>query len=111
MENRGQSSSSSSLDARKAGAADAAGAASIPVLHTSGQQVCKKTCGSMLYAHVAAGIDFSNAGDRRVGELVAQRAQQVGLTGVHWPRRRGERFHGKRAALINAMRAAGLPLI
>lgn len=47
----------------------------------------------------------------RVGELVAQRAQQAGLSGVHWPRRRGERFHGKRAALVNAMRAAGLTLV
>ena len=47
----------------------------------------------------------------RIGELLAQRAQQVGLSGVHWRRRHGEQFHGKRKALINSMRDAGLPLI
>ena len=48
---------------------------------------------------------------RRIGELLAQRAQQAGLSGVHWRRRHGEQFHGKRKALIDSMRDAGLPLI
>lgn len=48
---------------------------------------------------------------RRIGELLAQRAQQAGLSGVHWRRRHGEQFHGKRKALIDSMRVAGLPLI
>jgi large subunit ribosomal protein L18 len=47
----------------------------------------------------------------RIGELLAQRAQQAGLSGVHWRRRHGEQFHGKRKALIDSMRDAGLPLI
>ncbi|KAI3438530.1 hypothetical protein D9Q98_000958 [Chlorella vulgaris] len=47
----------------------------------------------------------------RVGELLAERAKQAGLDGVHWRRKHGEKFHGKRKALIEGMKEAGLPLI
>ncbi|EFN57679.1 hypothetical protein CHLNCDRAFT_142852 [Chlorella variabilis] len=47
----------------------------------------------------------------RVGQLLAERAQKAGVSGVTWPRRRGESYHGKRKALLDAMREAGLPLI
>lgn len=53
----------------------------------------------------------SSFGHCSVGESLAQRAQAAGLSGVHWRRRHGEKFHGKRKALIDAMRAAGLPLV
>jgi ribosomal protein L18 len=47
----------------------------------------------------------------RVGQLLAERAKQAGLEGVHWQRQHGERYHGKRRALIEAMKTAGLPLV
>lgn len=60
----------------------------------------------------AAGTSAScSAAASRVGEVLAQRAQQAGLAGVHWQRPHGQRYHGKRKALIEALRGAGLPLI
>jgi len=46
-----------------------------------------------------------------VGELLARRAQQAAVDGVHWERKRGQRYHGKIAALLTAMKAGGLPLV
>ena len=43
--------------------------------------------------------------------MVAQRAQQAGVDAVHWPRKRGQRYHGKIAAMIEALRAQGVKLI
>lgn len=60
----------------------------------------------------AAGTTAACAGAAgRVGKVLAQRAQQAGLAGVHWQRPHGVRYHGKHKALIEAMRAAGLPLV
>ena len=46
-----------------------------------------------------------------MGELVAERAVAAGITGVSWERPHGKRFHGKIAALLDAMNAKGLPLV
>ena len=46
-----------------------------------------------------------------VGELLARRAHQAAVDGVHWERKRGQRYHGKIAALLTAMKAGGLPLV
>lgn len=37
--------------------------------------------------------------------------QAAGLDGVHWRRRHGEGYIGKRKELIEALRAAGMPLV
>lgn len=47
----------------------------------------------------------------QVGQLLAQRVQAAGISGVHWRRRHGEQYHGKRQALIESLRAAGMPLV
>ncbi len=47
----------------------------------------------------------------RVGEELASRAKSKGIEGVAWPRKRGQRYHGRVAALITAMKDHGLPLI
>ncbi|NHC44061.1 50S ribosomal protein L18 [Motilibacter aurantiacus] len=44
---------------------------------------------------------------RRVGELVAQRAQQAGVTAVVFDRG-GNQYHGRVAAVADAAREAGL---
>ena len=62
-------------------------------------------------AKAASASTSDAAAAARVGELLAARAAAAGLDGVHWARRRGERYHGKRKALVDAMRAAGLPLV
>lgn len=46
----------------------------------------------------------------RIGEAVAQRAQQAGVGAVQWQRKRGQRYHGKVAALIEALKAQGVKL-
>ena len=43
--------------------------------------------------------------------MLAQRAKEVGLAGVHWRRRHGEPYHGKRKALIESLKAGGVPLV
>ena len=45
-----------------------------------------------------------------VGELVAERAAGSKVAAVHWARKQGQRYHGKIAALLQSMQAAGLPL-
>ncbi len=49
--------------------------------------------------------------DCRVGEVVAQRAQAAGVDSVHWPRKHGQRYHGKIAAMLEALKAQGVKLI
>ena len=46
----------------------------------------------------------------KVGELVAERAAGSKVDAVHWARKQGQRYHGKIAALLQSMQAAGLPL-
>ncbi len=46
-----------------------------------------------------------------VGELLARRAQEAAVDNVHWERKRGQRFHGKIAALLTAMQSGGLKLV
>ena len=46
-----------------------------------------------------------------VGELLARRAQQAAVDGVCWERKRGQRYHGKIAALLTAMQSGGLKLV
>ena len=45
-----------------------------------------------------------------VGELLAERALANSVSAVHWDKKRGQKFHGKIAAIIDAMQEAGLPL-
>ena len=45
-----------------------------------------------------------------VGKTLAVRALEQQISGVHWPRERGQQYHGKTAALIDAMRESGFPL-
>lgn len=45
-----------------------------------------------------------------MGELVAERAAGSKVDAVHWARKQGQRYHGKIAALLQSMQAAGLPL-
>ena len=41
----------------------------------------------------------------------SHRPQAAGLEGVHWRRRHGESYVGKRKELIEALRAAGMPRV
>jgi len=34
-----------------------------------------------------------------------------GIPGVHWRRKRGQKYHGRVAAIIEGIRAKGLPLV
>lgn len=43
--------------------------------------------------------------------LLCRCPQAAGLDGVHWRRRHGEVYTGKRKELIEALRAAGMPLV
>lgn len=45
-----------------------------------------------------------------IGRLLAERALAKKVPAVHWPRKRGQKYHGKIAAVIDAMKASGLPL-
>jgi large subunit ribosomal protein L18 len=47
----------------------------------------------------------------RVGAALAERARAAGVDGVVWARKRGQRHHGRLAALVAAMQASGLPLV
>ena len=45
-----------------------------------------------------------------VGTILATRAVAANVTQVHWDRRRGERYHGKLAALLDALKETGVQL-
>ncbi|KAK9909005.1 hypothetical protein WJX75_005974 [Coccomyxa subellipsoidea] len=45
-----------------------------------------------------------------VGKLLAERAQQAGISAVHWDRKYGQKYHGKVKELLVSMQEAGLPL-
>ena len=47
----------------------------------------------------------------RVGEVVAPRAQQAGIDAVHWPRKRGQKYHGRIATIVDALKSKGVALI
>lgn len=46
-----------------------------------------------------------------VGEILAKRAREQGIDGVEWKRKKGQRYHGKIAALLTKMNDDGLKLI
>lgn len=51
------------------------------------------------------------AASAEVGKLLAERARAAGgVESVHFERRRGQRYTGKLKALIESIRAAGLPV-
>lgn len=50
-------------------------------------------------------------GSSRVGETLAKRAVEKGIDGVEWKRKRGQRYHGKIAALLTSMNTNGLKLV
>ena len=45
-----------------------------------------------------------------VGQMIAQRAAQLNIGSVHFQYDRGQRYHGKLKALLDAVTGAGLPL-
>jgi len=45
-----------------------------------------------------------------IGKLLAERALAKKVEAVHWERKQGQKYHGKIAAVIESMQAAGLPL-
>lgn len=47
----------------------------------------------------------------KVGEALAQRLKEVGVEGVHWQRKNGQRFHGRIARLLEAMQEGGVKLV
>lgn len=47
----------------------------------------------------------------RVGQIVAQRALGKGLDGVHWSKKKGQKYHGRIAALLTSMQDEGLKLV
>jgi len=47
----------------------------------------------------------------RVGQVLAERARTGGIEGVHWKRKKGQRYHGRIAALLSSMQESGLKLI
>ena len=51
------------------------------------------------------------AGSSRVGDVLAQRALGKGIDGVEWKRKKGQRYHGKIAALLSTMNDSGLKLV
>lgn len=46
-----------------------------------------------------------------MGQVIAQRALKNGIEGVHWDRKRNQKFHGRIAVLITAMRDAGMKFV
>jgi ribosomal protein L18 len=46
-----------------------------------------------------------------VGRLLAERAKEAQIDGVHWVRKRGQKYHGRIAALLESMKDAGMPLV
>lgn len=47
----------------------------------------------------------------RVGEVLAKRALEKGIDGVEWKRNKGQRYHGKIAALLTKMNDSGLKIM
>ena len=45
-----------------------------------------------------------------IGTILAARAKAASLEQVHWDRRTGEKYHGKLAALLDAVKHAGIQL-
>ena len=45
-----------------------------------------------------------------VGNMVAERCKQIGLTAVHWDKKHGEKYHGRRRAMLEAIVASGVKL-
>lgn len=45
-----------------------------------------------------------------VGAILASRAVAANINQVHWDRRRGEKYHGKIAALLDAVKETGVAL-
>jgi large subunit ribosomal protein L18 len=62
---------------------------------------------STMEADLRSGDGDKTAKARRIGELVAQRAQQAGVTAVVFDRG-GNQYHGRVAAVADAAREAGL---
>ncbi|NHC16605.1 50S ribosomal protein L18 [Motilibacter deserti] len=62
---------------------------------------------STMEAELRSSDGDKTAKARRVGELVAQRAQQAGVTAVVFDRG-GNQYHGRVAAVADAAREAGL---
>ncbi len=47
----------------------------------------------------------------QVGEALAERVKTRGVDGVHWKRNPGQKFHGRIAAVITAIREHGVPTV
>lgn len=45
-----------------------------------------------------------------IGTILASRIKAANLQSVHWDRRRGEKYHGKIAALLDAVKGEGIQL-
>ena len=45
-----------------------------------------------------------------IGKILGSRAKAANVEQVHWDRRRGEKYHGKLAALLDALKEAGVQL-
>lgn len=45
-----------------------------------------------------------------IGTILADRAKAASVQYVHWDRRRGEKYHGKLAALLGAVQEGGVQL-
>lgn len=45
-----------------------------------------------------------------VGAILASRAIAANVNQMHWDRRRGEKYHGKLAALLDSMKETGVQL-
>lgn len=73
-----------------------------------GQQAALQPSGLFAFTHICLPNGFRLC---RVGEVVAQRAREAGVDAVHWPRKHGQRYHGKIAAMIEALKAQGVKLI
>ena len=46
----------------------------------------------------------------QIGLFLALRIKAANLQSVHWDRRRGEKYHGKIAALLDAVKGEGIQL-
>ena len=45
-----------------------------------------------------------------IGTILGSRIKAANLNAVHWERRRGEKYHGKIAALLEAVKGEGIQL-
>ena len=76
-----------------------------PVKFSVGHGHAMRTC------HRSTWCARTQAAATVVGELLAQRAQQATVDGVHWERKRGQRYHGKIAVLLTALKVGGVQLV